>query len=129
TRVARCFLPLAQHPAPAVVVIARGPPSDPSMRVSFTNAIDAGLRRLPAVHKADDVLRELITGESLIENSRNDILTMSAAGGIAAGVALVLAAPGGYGVIAFMGAARTRRIGIPVAVGASRRRALGARPG
>ena len=41
------FLPLAQQPASTVLLIARGAPSDPSIRGAFHNAIAGGLRLLP----------------------------------------------------------------------------------
>ena len=41
------FLSLAQDPVSSVLVIARGAPSDASMRGAFANAIAGGLRTLP----------------------------------------------------------------------------------
>ena len=104
-----------------IMLIARSAAGEPPAKL--TAALENAIREIDR----DFVLApaDMVTGVGLRQNSVDDFLNASAFGGIAGGVALLLAALGIYGVVGLMVSTRTREIAVRVTLGASRSRVIG----
>ena len=111
------YVPFAQHPSTSVTLIVRGPAADASLTTALRTAAAAVDKTMPVTTTTS--FTDLVSGS--VRGARFNLIVVT---GFAA-AALLVAAIGLYGAMAYAATARWREYGVRLALGATPRRLVG----